>query len=163
MNSFITEYLKANLISFLIYFHSVSYLLIPKAISHVEGSTGRIIIAGIPAEVDLQEGIKDLCRKYCIEFGVLVSAIGSLKKVNFDEGKIKYEKPVALISSQGYFTRTNSEEVFSHIHCNTRAPAFASAEDQILIFCSVFREDFNVFAVLSYRDDKRKLSKPCSC
>lgn len=111
----------------------MTYLLIPKAISHVEGSTGRIIIAGIPAEVDLQEGIEDLCRKYCIEFGVLVSAIGSLKKVNFDEGKIVYENPVALISAQGYITRTNSEEIFIHIHCNTRAPAFASAEDQILI------------------------------
>lgn len=76
-----------------------------------------VVIASIRPNIDLYNGIAEACDRYEVNFGVLISVIGSQKRIDFDGGDITYESPCALIGAQDYVGKTDSDELVTHVHC----------------------------------------------
>lgn len=93
-------------------------------------SSNRLIIGRILPGVDLIEGIRDLCEKHSIKYGVINSIIGSLRKGGViyaidDESSplgIKYsaptyfEGPLELLCCQGIVGRDEKGQFQIHLH-----------------------------------------------
>lgn len=96
----------------------------------VVSSNNRLIIGRILPGVDLIEGIRDLCEKSGIKYGVITSIIGSLRKAGviyaIDDEKaplgIKYsdptyfEGPLELLGCQGIIGEDDNGQFQIHLH-----------------------------------------------
>lgn len=101
-----------------------------KKSSSVISKDNRLIVGRILPGIDLIEGIKDLCEKNNIRYGVVSSIIGSLRRGGVvyaikDESSplgIKYsdptyfEGPLELLACQGIVGKDGSGEFQIHLH-----------------------------------------------
>ncbi len=96
-----------------------------------KGRLGRIIMGKLKIGVDLLEGIEELTKRENIRTGVILSGIGALEKGVFRNAKVippdykmedKYrlfvtiEKPLELVSLDGWMATTRNDELNIHAH-----------------------------------------------
>lgn len=96
-----------------------------------KGSIGRIIMGKLKIGVDLLEGIEELTKRENLRTGVILSGIGALEKGVFRNAKVippdykmedKYrlfvtiEKPLELVSLDGWIATTRNDELNIHAH-----------------------------------------------
>jgi len=100
------------------------------------GRMDRIVMGKLGMDIDLLEGIQELARKEEIQTGVILSAVGALKKATFRNLKIlpldlkvenqrrlylELEQPMEIVSLTGWIaTREDGDtEVHAHFSAST--------------------------------------------
>ena len=100
------------------------------------GRMDRIVMGKLSMDIDLLEGIQELARKEEIQTGVILSAVGALKKATFRNLKIlpldlkvenqhrlylELEQPMEMVSLTGWIaTREDGDtEVHAHFSAST--------------------------------------------
>jgi predicted DNA-binding protein with PD1-like motif len=100
------------------------------------GQMNRIVMGKLRMDIDLLEGIKDLAKKEKVQTGVILSAVGALKKATFRNLKVlpldlkvekhhrlylELEQPMEIVSLTGWIaTREDGEaEVHAHFSAST--------------------------------------------
>ena len=100
------------------------------------GRMDRIVMGKLSMDIDLLEGIQELARKEEIQTGVILSAVGALKKATFRNLKIlpldlkvenqhrlylELEQPMEIVSLTGWIaTREDGDtEVHAHFSAST--------------------------------------------
>ena len=100
------------------------------------GRMDRIVMGKLGMDIDLLEGIQELTRKEKIQTGVILSAVGALKKATFRNLKImpldlkvenqhrlylELEQPMEIVSLTGWIaTREDGDtEVHAHFSAST--------------------------------------------
>lgn len=101
-----------------------------------KGYLGGIVMAKLRPEVDLLDGIKEMARRENIQAGVIVSAVGALKRATFRNIKIlplnmkiadqhrlylDLEQPMELVSLTGWIANKEGDnpEVHAHFSAST--------------------------------------------
>ena len=100
------------------------------------GQMERIVMGKLGMDIDLLEGIKEMVKKGGIRTGVILSAVGALKKATFRNLKIlpsnlkvedrhrlyfELEKPMEIVSLTGWIAsdETGQAEVHAHFSAST--------------------------------------------
>lgn len=100
-------------------------------ISMASGTMKRIVAFRLPPGEDILGGMKQVCDKYGIRSGVIISGIGSLdgarfhdveilpgKKAGYGYGDvIVHTEPIELISASGSICEGENGEALFHVHC----------------------------------------------
>jgi len=101
-----------------------------------KGRLDRIIMGKLGMEIDLLEGIREIVRKEKVQTGVILSAVGALKKAVFRNLKVlpsnlkvedrhrlylELEQPLEIVSLTGWIaTREDGEaEIHAHFSAST--------------------------------------------
>ena len=99
-------------------------------ISSAEGRMGRVVVIRLAPGTDLLQGIQEACEKYQIHNGVVISGIGSLKRVRFCDvealpdkkcgygyGKIlSLDETIELTGAGGVICSDADNNINLHIH-----------------------------------------------
>lgn len=95
------------------------------------GRINRMVMGKLKMDVDLLEGIRELAKKERIQTGVIVSAVGALKKATFRNLKIlppdlrveeqhrlylDLEQPMEIVSMTGWMATREDGEIEVHAH-----------------------------------------------
>jgi predicted DNA-binding protein with PD1-like motif len=95
------------------------------------GRMNRIVMGKLRMDVDLLEGIRDLVIKEGVRTGVILSAVGALKKATFRNLKIlppdlkvekhhrlylELEQPMEIVSLTGWMATKEDGEIEVHAH-----------------------------------------------
>ena len=106
------------------------------------GQMNRIVMGKLKMDIDLLEGIKELAKKERIQTGVILSAVGALKKAIFRNLKIlppdlkveqhhrlyfELEQPMEIVSLTGWMATKEDGEIEVHAHLS----ASAVVQDQV--------------------------------
>ena len=100
------------------------------------GQMNRIVMGKLGMDIDLLEGIKELVKKEKVRAGIILSAVGALKKATFRNLKVlpldlkvekhhrlylELEQPMEIVSLTGWMaTREDGEaEVHAHFSAST--------------------------------------------
>jgi predicted DNA-binding protein with PD1-like motif len=96
-----------------------------------KGRFGRIAVGKLAVDVDLLEGIKELAQREGIRTGVILSAVGALKKALFRNLKVmpldykvddrhrlylELDQPMELVSLTGWIATGENDAVEVHAH-----------------------------------------------
>ncbi len=96
-----------------------------------KGRLGRIVMGKLGMEIDLLEGIREMVKKEKIQTGVILSAVGALKKAVFRNLKIlpsnlkvedrhrlylELEQPLEIVSLTGWMATKEDGEIEVHAH-----------------------------------------------
>ncbi len=96
-----------------------------------KGRLGRIVMGKLGMEIDLLEGIREMVKKEKIQTGVILSAVGALKKAVFRNLKIlpsnlkvedhhrlylELEQPLEIVSLTGWMATKEDGEIEIHAH-----------------------------------------------
>ena len=96
-----------------------------------QGRLGRIVIGKLRTEIDLLEGIREMVKKEKIQTGIILSAVGALKKAVFRNLKIlpsnlkvedrhrlylELEQPLEIVSLTGWMATKKDGEIEVHAH-----------------------------------------------
>jgi len=107
------------------------------------GRMERIVMGKLKMDIDLLEGIRELVEKEGIRTGVILSAVGALKKATFRNLKIlppdlkikddhrvylELERPMEIVSLTGWIATREDGETEIHAHFS----ASTVIEDQIV-------------------------------
>ncbi len=101
-----------------------------------KGRMNRVVMGKLKRDVDLLEAIKELAKKEAIQTGIILSAVGALKKAIFRNLKVlppdlkvekhhriylELEQPMEIVSLTGWVaTREDGEiEVHAHLSAST--------------------------------------------
>ena len=101
-----------------------------------KGSLARIVMSKLRPDVDLLEGIKEIGARENVQLGVILSAIGVLKKATFRNLKVfpsnlkiddshrlylDFEQPLELVSLTGWIAAKEGggHEVHAHLSVST--------------------------------------------
>jgi predicted DNA-binding protein with PD1-like motif len=103
----------------------------------------RMVMGKLRMDIDLLEGIKELAKKEGIRTGVILSAVGALKKATFRNLKIfpsdlkvekhhrlylELEQPMEIVSLTGWMATKEDGEIEVHAHFS----ASTVMEDQVV-------------------------------
>jgi len=106
------------------------------------GQMNRIVMGKLKMDIDLLEGIKELAKKERVQTGVILSAVGALKKAIFRNLKIlppdlkveqhhrlyfELEQPMEIVSLTGWMATKEDGEIEVHAHLS----ASAVVQDQV--------------------------------
>ncbi|OGQ12548.1 MAG: hypothetical protein A2026_07920 [Deltaproteobacteria bacterium RBG_19FT_COMBO_46_12] len=106
------------------------------------GRMNRIVMGKLKMDIDLLEGIKELAKKERIQTGVILSAVGALKKATFRNLKIlppdlkveqhhrlylELEQPMEIVSLTGWMATGEDGEIEVHAHLS----ASTVVQDQV--------------------------------
>jgi predicted DNA-binding protein with PD1-like motif len=95
------------------------------------GQMNRIVMGKLKLDVDLLEGIKELAKRERVQTGVILSAVGALKKAIFRNLKVlppdlkveehhriylELEQPMEIVSLTGWMGIKEDGEVEVHAH-----------------------------------------------
>jgi predicted DNA-binding protein with PD1-like motif len=95
------------------------------------GRMNRIVMGKLEMDVDLLEGIQELAKSEGIQTGVIISAVGALKKATFRNLKIlppdlkvekhhrlylELEQPMEIVSLTGWIAMKEDGEIEVHVH-----------------------------------------------
>jgi predicted DNA-binding protein with PD1-like motif len=95
------------------------------------GRMNRIVMGKLGMEIDLLEGIREMVKKEKIQTGVILSAVGALKKAVFRNLKIlpsnlkvedrhrlylELEQPLEIVSLTGWMATKEDGEIEIHAH-----------------------------------------------
>jgi predicted DNA-binding protein with PD1-like motif len=95
------------------------------------GRMNRIVMGKLKMDIDLLEGIKELAKKEQVQTGVILSAVGALKKAIFRNLKIlppdlkvqqhhrlylELEQPMEIVSLTGWMATKEDGEIEVHAH-----------------------------------------------
>jgi len=95
------------------------------------GRMNRIVMGKLKMDIDLLEGIKELAKKERVQTGVILSAVGALKKATFRNLKIlppdlkveqhhrlylELEQPMEIVSLTGWMATKEDGEIEVHAH-----------------------------------------------
>ena len=95
------------------------------------GQMNRIVMGKLKMDIDLLEGIKELAKKERVQTGVILSAVGALKKAIFRNLKIlppdlkveqhhrvylELEQPMEIVSLTGWMATKEDGEIEVHAH-----------------------------------------------
>ncbi len=95
------------------------------------GRMNRIVMGKLKVDIDLLKGIKELAKKERIQTGVILSAVGALKKAIFRNLKIlpanlnveqhhrlylELEQPMEIVSLTGWMATKEDGEIEVHAH-----------------------------------------------
>jgi len=98
------------------------------------GRMDRIVMGKLSMDIDLLEGIQELARKEEIQTGVILSAVGALKKATFRNLKIlpldlkvenqhrlylELEQPMEIVSLTGWIATKEDGDIEVHAHFST--------------------------------------------
>jgi predicted DNA-binding protein with PD1-like motif len=100
------------------------------------GRMNRIVMGKLKVDIDLLEGIQELAKKEGVQAGIILSAVGALKKATFRNLKVlppdlkiekhhrlylELEQPMEIVSLTGWTaTREDGEiEVHAHLSAST--------------------------------------------
>ena len=100
------------------------------------GRMDRIVMGKLKLDIDLLEGIQELAKKERVQTGIILSAVGALKKATFRNLKVlpldlkvekhhrlylELEQPMEIVSLTGWMaTREDGEiEVHAHLSAST--------------------------------------------
>ncbi|NCB51681.1 MAG: DNA-binding protein [Clostridia bacterium] len=100
-------------------------------ISMASGTLKRIVAFRLSPGEDILGGLKNVCDKYGIRSGVIISGIGSLDGASFHDVEalpgtkagygygdvIIHTEPIELISASGSICEGESGEALFHVHC----------------------------------------------
>jgi predicted DNA-binding protein with PD1-like motif len=107
------------------------------------GRMDRMVMGKLRMDIDLLEGIKELAKKEGIRTGVILSAVGALKKATFRNLKIfpsdlkvekhhrlyfELEQPMEIVSLTGWMATKEDGEIEVHAHFS----ASTVMEDQVV-------------------------------
>ncbi|MCJ7783816.1 MAG: DNA-binding protein [Desulfobacterales bacterium] len=96
-----------------------------------KGRLDRIVMGKLGMEIDLLEGIREMVKKEKIQTGVILSAVGALKKAVFRNLKIlpsnlkvedrhrlylELEQPLEIVSLTGWMATKEDGEIEIHAH-----------------------------------------------
>jgi len=96
-----------------------------------KGRLGRIVMGKLGMEIDLLEGIREMVKKEKIQTGVILSAVGALKKAVFRNLRIlpsnlkvedhhrlylELEQPLEIVSLTGWMATKEDGEMEVHAH-----------------------------------------------
>ena len=96
-----------------------------------KGRLDRIVMGKLGMEIDLLEGIREMVKKEKIQTGVILSAVGALKKAVFRNLKIlpsnlkvedrhrlylESEQPLEIVSLTGWMATKEDGEIEIHAH-----------------------------------------------
>ncbi len=101
-----------------------------------KGRMNRVVMGKLKGDVDLLEAIKELAKKEAVQTGIILSAVGALKKAIFRNLKVlppdlkvekhhriylELEQPMEIVSLTGWMaTREDGEiEVHAHLSAST--------------------------------------------
>jgi predicted DNA-binding protein with PD1-like motif len=106
------------------------------------GRMNRIVMGKLKMDIDLLEGIKELAKKERVQTGVILSAVGALKKAIFRNLKIlppdlkveqhhrlylELEQPMEIVSLTGWMATKEDGEIEVHAHLS----ASTVVQDQV--------------------------------
>ena len=106
------------------------------------GRMNRIVMGKLKMDIDLLEGIKELAKKERVQTGVILSAVGALKKATFRNLKIlppdlkveqhhrlylELEQPMEIVSLTGWMATKEDGEIEVHAHLS----ASTVVQDQV--------------------------------
>ena len=106
------------------------------------GRMNRIVMGKLKMDIDLLEGIKELAKKERIQTGVILSAVGALKKATFRNLKIlppdlkveqhhrlyiELEQTMEIVSLTGWVATKEDGEIEVHAHLS----ASTVVQDQV--------------------------------
>jgi predicted DNA-binding protein with PD1-like motif len=106
------------------------------------GRMNRIVMGKLKMDVDLLEGITELAKKERVQTGVILSAVGALKKAIFRNLKLlppdlkiekhhrlylELEQPMEIVSLTGWIATRDDGEIEVHAHLS----ASTVAQDQV--------------------------------
>jgi predicted DNA-binding protein with PD1-like motif len=95
------------------------------------GRMNRIVMGKLKMDIDLLEGIKELAKKEQVQTGVILSAVGALKKAIFRNLKklppdlkvqqhhrlyLELEQPMEIVSLTGWMATKEDGEIEVHAH-----------------------------------------------
>jgi len=95
------------------------------------GRIERIVMGKVATDVDLLEGIQELAKRESVRTGVILSAVGALKKASFRNLKIlppdlkvkdhhrlylELEQPMEIVSLTGWMATKEDGEIEVHAH-----------------------------------------------
>jgi len=95
------------------------------------GRIDRIVMGKLRMDIDLLEGIKELAKKEGVQTGIILSAVGALKKATFRNLKVlppdlklekhhrfyfDLEQPMEIVSLTGWLATKEDEELEIHAH-----------------------------------------------
>ncbi len=95
------------------------------------GRIERIVMGKLATDVDLLEGIQELAKRESVRTGVILSAVGALKKASFRNLKIlppdlkvkdhhrlylELEQPMEIVSLTGWMATKEDGEIEVHAH-----------------------------------------------
>ena len=95
------------------------------------GRMNRIVMGKLGMEIDLLEGIREILKKEKIQTGIILSAVGALKKAVFRNLKIlppdlkvekhhrlylELEQPMEIVSLTGWIAMKEDGEIEVHAH-----------------------------------------------
>ena len=107
------------------------------------GRIDRIVMGKLGMDIDLLEGIQELIKREGVRTGVILSAIGALKKATFRNLKIlppdlkvekdhrlylELEQPMEIVSLTGWMATKEDGEIEVHAHFS----ASTAVEDKIV-------------------------------
>jgi predicted DNA-binding protein with PD1-like motif len=107
------------------------------------GQMNRIVMGKLGMDIDLLEGIKELAKRGKVQTGIILSAIGALKKATFRNLKIlppdlkiekhhrlyfDLEQPMEIVSLTGWMATKEDEDLEIHAHLS----ASTIIQDQIV-------------------------------
>ncbi len=96
-----------------------------------KGRVDRIVMGKLRMEIDLLEGIREMVKKEKIQTGVILSAVGALKKAVFRNLKVlpsnlkveerhrlylEVEQPLEIVSLTGWMATKEDGEIEVHAH-----------------------------------------------
>src|SRR3972149_8036666 len=95
------------------------------------GQMNRIVIGKLKMDIDLLEGIKELAKTERVQTGIILSAVGALKKAIFRNLKVlppdlkvekhhrlylELEQPMEIVSLTGWMATKEDGEIEVHAH-----------------------------------------------
>lgn len=100
-------------------------------ISMAEGTLKRVVAFRLSPGEDILEGLENVCDRYGIRNGVIISGIGSLDgarffdvealpgtKAGYGYGRpIEHTEPIELVSASGCIGEGENGEALFHVHC----------------------------------------------
>jgi predicted DNA-binding protein with PD1-like motif len=107
------------------------------------GQMNRIVIGKLGIDIDLLEGIKELAKREKVQTGIILSAVGALKKAIFRNLKIlppdlkiekhhrlyfELEQPMEIVSLTGWMATNEDRDLEVHAHLS----ASTVIQDQII-------------------------------
>jgi predicted DNA-binding protein with PD1-like motif len=107
------------------------------------GQMNRIVMGKLGTDIDLLEGIKELAKREKVQTGIILSAVGALKKAIFRNLRIlppdlkieKYhrlyfelEQPMEIVSLTGWMATNEDRDLEVHAHLS----ASTVIQDQII-------------------------------
>lgn len=95
-----------------------------------EGRPGRIIAARLLPGTDFMQGLMQVCKEHSMNNGIILSAIGSLKKTIFLDPverpdlkagygygePLESDGPIELLAAAGFICHADDGEVLLHVH-----------------------------------------------